>query len=116
MEPPDKSPRSKISLKRSPIQGPRSSDGRLLFVTCGVRTFAYGFLSVVLALYLAAFGLSAGAIGGVFTAALGGGAVMTILITSIADRAGRRRMLMLGAALMTLAGLAYALTSNLAVL
>ena len=38
---------------------PRSltTDGRLLFTTRLVRLFAYGFLSVVLALYLAQVGL-----------------------------------------------------------
>ena len=34
-----------------------SSDGLLLFATRGVRMFAYGFLSVVLVLYLKAEGL-----------------------------------------------------------
>ena len=34
-----------------------SADGWLLFATCGVRNVAYGFLSVVLGLYLASLGL-----------------------------------------------------------
>ena len=37
-----------------------SRDGWLLFAACGVRNFAYGFLSVVLGVYLAALGLSVG--------------------------------------------------------
>ncbi|HEX5023209.1 MAG TPA: MFS transporter, partial [Candidatus Binatia bacterium] len=67
-----------------------SRDGWLLFATCGVRSFAYGFLSVILGLYLDAQGVSPTAIGWIFTAALAGGAVMTIVITSIADGVGRR--------------------------
>ena len=35
-----------------------SRDGWLLFATCGVRSLAYGFLSVILGLYLDAIGLS----------------------------------------------------------
>lgn len=89
-----------------------SRDGWLLFATCGIRSFAYGFLSVILGLYLAAVGMEAGVIGAIFTAALGGGAVMTVLLTAVADRAGRRRILMLGAVLMALAGMVFALTSN----
>lgn len=89
-----------------------SSDGRLLFATCGVRSFAYGFLSVILGLYLAAMGLDATTIGAVFTAALAGGAIMTIALTGIADRLGRRQVLMVGALLMALAGSVFALTSN----
>src|SRR4249920_2471881 len=53
-----------------------SRDGWLLFATCGVRSFAYGFLSVVLGLYLDAIGLTTTAIGWIFTAALAGGAVL----------------------------------------
>lgn len=67
-----------------------SSDGWLLFATCGVRSFAYGFLSVILGLYLDSIGLSTTAIGWLFTAALGGGAVMTVIITSVADSISRK--------------------------
>lgn len=42
---------------------PLSRDGWLLFATCGTGSFGYGFLSVVLGLYLAAVGLSATMIG-----------------------------------------------------
>jgi MFS family permease len=91
---------------------PLSRDGRLLFASCGVRSFAYGFLSVILGLYLDAIGLSATAIGWVFTAALAGGAVMTVLITAIADSFGRRVLLIIGAALMALAGCVFAISGN----
>lgn len=89
-----------------------SRDGLLLLATSGVRTFAYGFISVVLGLYLAAIGLAPAAIGLVFTAALAGGAVMTVLLTTVADRVGRRRVLVWGAALMALSGAVFALAGN----
>lgn len=89
-----------------------SRDGRLLFAACGVRSFAYGFLSVVLGLYLDAIGLDTITIGWIFTAALAGGAVMTVLLTAIADRFGRRPLLVLGAGFMGLAGLAFVVTNN----
>src|SRR5574341_739183 len=92
--------------------GSLSYDGWLLFATCGVRSFAYGFLSVILGLYLDAEGLSATAIGWIFTAALAGGAVMTVLITAVADSFGRRALLILGAILMALAGCIFALSDN----
>lgn len=93
-----------------------TTDGRLLFATAAARTFAYGFLSVVLGLYLDALGLTPPAIGAIFTAALAGGAVMTILLTTVADRVGRRRILVAGAALMALAGAVFALTDEPALL
>ncbi len=89
-----------------------SRDGWLLFITCGVRSFAYGFLSVILGLYLDAVGLSTAAIGWIFTAALAGGAVMTILITAIADSFGRKTLLIVGAVLMAAAGWIFAVSGD----
>ncbi len=89
-----------------------SRDGWLLFASCGVRSFAYGFLSVILGLYLDALGLRPAAIGWIFTAALAGGAAMTIIITAVADRFGRRALLIVGAALMALAGWVFAVSHD----
>jgi MFS family permease len=89
-----------------------SRDGWILFATCGVRSFAYGFLSVMLGLYLDAIGLIATAIGWIFTAALAGGAVMTMIITGVADSFGRKALLIIGAVLMAGAGCAFALTDE----
>ncbi len=47
-------------------------DARLLFATQAVRMFAYGFLSVVLVLYLAGLGFSEGRIGLLLTLTLAG--------------------------------------------
>jgi len=91
---------------------PLSRDGWLLFATCGVRSFAYGFLSVVLGLYLDAIGLTTTAIGWIFTAALAGGAMMTMVITALADRFGRKILLILGAVLMAIAGWVFAVSNN----
>jgi len=99
------------SRRASPILE-LSRDGWLIFATCGVRSFAYGFLSVVLGLYLDAIGLDTVAIGWIFTAALAGGAVMTVVLTAVADALGRRSLLVLGAGLMAVAGLIFAFTDN----
>ncbi len=88
-------------------------DGRLLFSTRIVRLYAYGFLSVVLALYLAELGLSEQQIGLLLTATLVGDAVISLGIASFADRIGRKRMLLLGAGLMIFAGLVFAFTHRL---
>jgi MFS family permease len=84
----------------------------LLFVTRGARLFAYGFLSVILALYLDAIGLSKSQIGLLFTLALIGDAVLSFYITTSADRIGRRRMLVAGALLMAVGGVAFASTTS----
>jgi MFS family permease len=96
----------------APDQLPVSADVRLLFAARIVRLFAYGFVSVVLALYLAARGLSEFGIGLLLSATLLGDAAITLWLTTIADRFGRRRTLLVGAALMVLAGTAFVLTDQ----
>ncbi len=87
-------------------------DIALLFTTRITRLFAYGFLSVVLALYLEQVGLSEQAIGVLLTLTLVGDAGISLWITTSADRIGRRRMLVLGAALMILAGVVFISTGH----
>ncbi|HED04431.1 MAG TPA: MFS transporter [Candidatus Fraserbacteria bacterium] len=87
-------------------------DGRLLFATRVVRLFAYGFLSVVLVLYLIKVGLSEVQVGLLLTLTLVGDAAVSLWITTTADRLGRQRMLLLGAGLMFLAGVAFVLTGD----
>lgn len=89
-----------------------SVDVRLLFAARIVRLFAYGLVSVVLALYLAARGLSDWGIGLLLSATLLGDALITLWLTSIADRFGRRRILLIGALLMVLAGVVFVLTDE----
>ena len=89
-----------------------TSDIRLLFTTRIVRLFCYGFLSVVLALYLAQAGLSEKMIGLLFTLTLAGDAGITLWLTTSADRFGRRRTLLVGALLMAGAGLVFLITRN----
>ena len=87
-------------------------DTTLLFATRITRLFAYGFLSVVLALYLAEAGLSEIQIGILLTLTLAGDAAITLWLTTHADRLGRRRLLVVGAMLMLLAGIVFMLTRN----
>jgi MFS family permease len=93
-----------------------SADVRLLFITRGIRLFAYGFLSVILVLYVAEVGLSEPEIGLLLTMTLIGDTGISLGITTSADRIGRKRMLIAGAALMFLGGLVFALSSNFLVL
>jgi MFS family permease len=87
-------------------------DGWLLFLTRFVRLFAYGSLSVVLVFYLIGLGLSESQTGLLLTLTLVGDTVVSLYLTTRADRIGRRRMLIVGAILMAAAGLAFAFTHN----
>jgi MFS family permease len=88
----------------------------LLFGSRIVRMFAYGFLSVVLLLYLTSIGLSETQAGLLLTLTLVGDTAISLWMTVHADRFGRRRTLMIGALLMLVAGIVFALSHNFFVL
>jgi MFS family permease len=95
------------------LNGPSlTRDARLLFATRFLRLFAYGSLSVVLVFYLVGLGLSESQTGLLLTATLIGDTIVSLYLTTRADRIGRRRMLIVGAALMAVAGMIFASTGN----
>jgi MFS family permease len=89
-----------------------SMDITLLFCTRITRLFCYGFLSVILALYLIEIGLTESQIGLLFTLTLVGDAGISLWLTTSADRLGRKKTLLFGAFLMAGAGLGFVLTRN----
>src|SRR5438309_67313 len=93
-----------------------TGDRMLVFVTCGLRNLAYGMSSVMLGLYLAGLGLDKGTIGAIFTAALAGGALLTVAFSAVADRLGRRRSLALTSGLMVLSAAVFAVMRQPALL
>lgn len=89
-----------------------TSDGWLLFATRSIRLFAYGGLSVVLVFYLVSLGLTESDVGLLLTVTLLGDTLISLILTTQADRIGRRRMLIVGAALMAAAGLVFGFTAR----
>src|SRR5262249_27315714 len=83
-------------------------DARLLFLARAVRMFGYGALGVILVLYLAAAGINAGSIGALLTLTLVGDTLISLYLTTHADRFGRRRTLVVGALLLAGAGVVFA--------
>ena len=96
----------------SPLPRTLTSDGWLLFATRSLRLFSYGLLSVVLVLYLAQVGLNDGQIGVLLTLTLLGDTVISLWLTTTADRLGRRRMLMAGGLLMVFAAAIFLATDD----
>ncbi|HEX7136615.1 MAG TPA: MFS transporter [Vicinamibacterales bacterium] len=88
-------------------------DGWLLFASRFVRLFAYGSLSVVLVFYLIGIGLSEPQVGSLLTLTLVGDTIVSLYLTTRADRIGRRRSLLVGAALMMAAGVVFASTNHI---
>jgi predicted MFS family arabinose efflux permease len=93
-----------------------SRDVPLLFLTRCLRLVAYGALSVILVLYLAQLGMSERRIGLLLTLTLVGDTAISLFLTTGADRAGRRRTLIVGALLMVLGGAGFALSRDPAIL
>lgn len=91
-------------------------DITLLFSTRIVRLFAYGFLSVVLVLYLIQVGLSEAQVGLLITLTLAGDAAISLWLTTNADRLGRKRILITSALLMIFAGVIFLITDNIILL
>ncbi len=91
-------------------------DAWLFFATRSVRLFAYGALSVVLVFYLVGLGLSESQTGVLLTSTLIGDTLVSLYLTTRADRMGRRRMLVIGAVLMAGAGLVFTFTRSLGLL
>lgn len=91
---------------------PLGRDVRILFATRAVRTFAYGLLAVILALYLSARGFDDARIGLLFSLTLVGDGVLSLFVGGIADRVGRRRVLVASCALVVFAGIVFVTTGD----
>jgi MFS family permease len=87
-------------------------DGKLLLAAKLVRTFAYGFLSVILAIYLKLIGFNEFLIGLILTTTLLNSVVFTLIASFYADRIGRRKILVIYAALMSVSGFLFIITEN----
>jgi MFS family permease len=87
-------------------------DGKLLLAAKIVRAFAYGFLSVILAIYLKLIGFDELLIGLILTTTLLNSVIFTLIASFYADKVGRRKFLLIYAALMSISGLIFAISEN----
>jgi len=89
-----------------------SQDGKLLLWARTVRTFSYGFLSVILAIYLKLIGFNEILIGVVLTATLVNSVIFNLLSSAYADRIGRKKILTLYAGLMVISAVIFFFTND----
>jgi MFS family permease len=89
-----------------------SVDGRLILVARIIRTFGYGFLSVVLSIYLALIGFDGFQVGLILSTSLINSIFFNLLASFYADRLGRRRLLVIYSLLMFLSGIIFFVTDN----
>lgn len=87
-------------------------DTHILLLSRFLRTFAYGAVALILALFLAELEFSDERIGVFMTLTLLGDVCISLMLTLAADRLGRRRTLVLGAILMAASGPVFATIQN----
>lgn len=98
------------------MTAPVSKDLLIINAAAFLRSFTFGLTGVVLGIYLFRAGLSSFNIGMVVAAGLVGSALATIGVTAKADRAGRRRTLVMLSILGAIGALALAFTPAVPVL
>jgi MFS family permease len=89
-----------------------SRDGKLLVTARATRTFGYGFLSVILSIYLKLIGYNDLLIGLILSLTLVNGIIFTLIASFYADRLGRRKMLIVYALLMSISGAIFFVSDN----
>jgi MFS family permease len=89
-----------------------SRDGKLILAARITRTFAYGFLSVILSIYLKLIGYNELLIGLILSFTLVNSVIFTLVASLYADRLGRRKMLIVYAGLMSVSGAIFFVTDN----
>ncbi len=89
-----------------------SPDGRLILLTTTLRSFAVGFISVLLGLYLAETGFDAGKVGALLAAVLAGNTLATTATSLLADSFGRRKSFIALSCLTILGGILFPLTDS----
>jgi MFS family permease len=88
----------------------------VLYTARGVRGFGDGFAIIILPAYLSAIGFSPGEIGVLASASLLGTALLTLTIGFVAPRHDLRNLMMAGAILMTVTGLAFPTVDHIVLL
>ena len=89
-----------------------SRDGKLLLTARILRTFAYGFLSIILAIYLKLLGFDDILIGFLLASTLINSVIFTLIASFYADRLGRKKTLIIYAVLMSVSGIIFLITEN----
>ncbi len=87
-------------------------DGKLLLAANIARMFSFGFLSIILAIYLTHVGYNELYTGIIITATLVSGSFFTLFASIYGDRIGRRKTLIIFAGLMSISGAIFALTTD----
>lgn len=91
----------------------RQNADAVVLLTCRfIRMYAFGYLAVVLVVYLTSIGFTTATSGSVFTWTLIGDAVVSLYLTTNADKIGRRKTLIYSAVLASATAIIFATQNN----
>lgn len=91
-------------------------DAYIIITLRCLRMFSAGIPALILALFFSSLNFPDSRIGAFMTLTLLGDVVLSLLLTLIADKVGRRRTLLAGSSMMVLAGVTFAMSENFWVL
>ncbi|KAF9736239.1 hypothetical protein PMIN04_004897 [Paraphaeosphaeria minitans] len=91
-------------------------DAYIIITLRSLRMFSAGIPSLILALFFASLNFPDSRIGLFMTLTLLGDVVLSLVLTLVADKLGRRKTLLFGSAMMVLSGTAFAVSENFWVL
>lgn len=89
-----------------------SRDGKLLLVTRPLSSFSTSFVSILLAVYLSLIGLPLWQIGLILTGGLLSSTLFNLVAGFLADRVGRKKMLIVFSFVITFSGIVYAFVDD----
>ena len=89
-----------------------SDDGKIILTARIIRTFGYGFLSVILSIYLAIIGFNGVQVGLILSTSLINGILFNLIASYYADKFGRRNLLIIYSLLMFFSGIIFFVTDN----
>ena len=88
------------------------TDAYLIITLRSLRMFSAGIPSLILALFFSSLSFSDSRIGAFMTLTLVGDVLLSLLLTLVADKLGRRRILLFGSLMMVMSGTTFALSEN----
>ena len=94
----------------------KKTDFLLLFIARAFRMFSYGMIAIVMIKNLELKNFTGQEIGIIQFAVILGDIVVSLILTTKADKFGRKNTLIIGALLKVITGIFYAYSSNLIVL
>lgn len=91
-------------------------DQLLLQAAYGIRAFIFGYLNIVFPIYMGTAGLDAIAIGLVIAAAVFFSSILSVVIGIVADRYGRKKMILMLASIVCASAIILAISNNIFVI